>query len=579
MLRTKVKKFFTVEFLIRNVFVPLTVLVAYSGSYALFTSYFIPEGVTYEFTHLLFQFGLIFIAAIGISLFVYSSMKRRDGARFKAQFKRISFSNFFLLLLPLSPIAQYLLINQKFLSLTDGLFVVGFFVIFSAIYMIVIPSLLSFLSSKRMLTSVGMAFVFMVLNMASLSRYYSWLGRGSNRIQVVYLVVIFIVTWLLLGLKNNRDLTVVTSIYLVATIAVQIQISGLNVGQKNLPAVDDRLVSTIGSRTPSISANVYLLIYDAYAPAETMRAYGIDNSVQEAFLMESGFVLYPAVYSVGPSTLDTMNTVFNLSVKDDDYGKRIVSGDGMVHHAFKYAGYQTAGIFPNDYMFRGIGSSYDYSIPERSVPPYVYMISSILMGEFRFNLWFEKYSQDEYLKFKEHALVEVARKRSFVYSHSNYPSHSQNSGACLPDETNLYKERLARANTEMRQDVQTISEHDPQAIIIIAGDHGPYLTKNCVTLSEEFDQSEIDRLDIQDRYGTFLAIRWPDEDYVDYDEIKVLQDVFPAVFAYLYHDPEFLNLKVTPITIRPGTISGVVVDDGVILGGVDDGALLFEGGQ
>lgn len=579
MLRTKFVEFFKIEFLIRKVFVPLVVLVAYSGSYAMLSSYFIPDGVTYEFTYLLFQYGLISIAAAGVFLLIYSFIKRPEGVKFPFTLERISSSHFFLLLLPLAPIAQYLLNNQKYLSLTDALFVVCFFVLFSGIYIIVIPALLSFLSSKRMLISIGMAFVFLILNMASLSRYYSWLGRGSNRIQLIYLVVVFIVTWLLLGIKNNRDLTMVSSIYLVATIAVQIQMSGLDTGQKELPEMENRIISAIGNRAPSVFANVYLLIYDAYVPAETMRAYGIDNSAQETFLMENGFVVYPGVYSIGPSTLDTMNPVFNLADMDYEYGKRAVSGDGMVHLAFEYAGYQTVGIFPNDYMFRGIGSSYDYSIPERSVPPYVYMISSILMGEFRFNLWFDKYSQDQYLKIKEDALLAIAGKRSFVYSHSNYPSHSQNSGACLPEEKDLYKERLAVANVEMQQDVLRISEQDPQAIIIIAGDHGPYLTKNCVTLAEEYDQSEIDRLDIQDRYGTFLAIRWPTDDYVIYDEIIILQDVFPVIFSYLYQDAEFLKLKVEPITIRPGTVSDVMVDHGVIVGGMDDGETLFEHGQ
>lgn len=579
MLRTKFTRLLNVEFLIRNIFVPLTVLVVYLGSYAMLSSYFIPNGVTHEFAFFFFQYGLIFIAVIGVFLLIDYIIKRREGIKFKVTFEKISPGKFFLLLLPLAPITQYLINNQEFLSLTDALFVVSFFVLFSGIYVIVIPALLSFVSSNRMLVSIGMAFVFLVLNMASLSRYYSWLGRGSHRVQLIYLIVVFVVTWLLLGLRNNRDLTVVSSIYLVATIAIQIQMSGFTSGKTNFPAINNELISIIGNRTPTNSSNVYFLIYDAYVSSGTMRAYGIDNSEQETFLVDSGFILYPGVYSVGPSTLDTLNTVFNLAITEYEYGKRAVSGNGIVHNAFEYAGYQTVGIFPNDYMFRGIGSSYDYSIPERSVPPYVYMISSILMGEFRFNLWFDKYSQDQYLEIKENALVEIMGKRSFVYSHSNYPSHSQNSGACLPNEKELYRERLAVANIEMRQDVQMITEYDPQAIIIIAGDHGPYLTKNCVTLAEDYDQSEIDRLDIQDRYGTFLAIRWPTEEYMEYDQIEILQDVFPTVFSYLYQDPEFLKLKLEPITIRPGTVSDVIVDHGMIIGGIDDGEALFEPGE
>ncbi len=101
----------------------------------------------------------------------------------------------------------------------------------------------------------------------------------------------------------------------------------------------------------------------------------------------------------------------------------------------------------------------------------------------------------------------------------------------------------------MRQDINLIIENNPEAIIIIAGDHGPYLTKNCTSTSSLYDNSEITRLDIQDRFGTFLAIRWPTGDFARYDNITVLQDLFPAIFAYIYKNPEFLGLKVNSETL------------------------------
>jgi len=144
----------------------------------------------------------------------------------------------------------------------------------------------------------------------------------------------------------------------------------------------------------------------------------------------------------------------------------------------------------------------------------------------------------------------------------------------------LYRERLQKANREMQQDVETITANDPGALIIIAGDHGPYLTKNCTGTASKYELSEIDRLDIQDRFGTFLAIRWPSDDYADFDRITVLQDVFPAVFAYLYQDAEFLELKIDPIIFRNSVhISGASVDGGIIRGGVHDGEPLFLSGE
>ena len=120
-----------------------------------------------------------------------------------------------------------------------------------------------------------------------------------------------------------------------------------------------------------------------------------------------------------------------------------------------------------------------------------------------------------------------------------------------------------------------ILEHDPGAILIVAGDHGPHLTKNCYITRHDYALSEITRLDIQDRNGTFLAIRWPTADFEVYDEITILQDLFPAVFAYIFRDEDLLKSKIDPVTDNGTRISGVEVLDGMIIGGMNDGEALF----
>jgi hypothetical protein len=127
----------------------------------------------------------------------------------------------------------------------------------------------------------------------------------------------------------------------------------------------------------------------------------------------------------------------------------------------------------------------------------------------------------------------------------------------------------------MRQDVEMIIENDPKAIVIVAGDHGPFLTKNCITTEDDYEISEISRLDIQDRFGTFLAIRWPSSDFEEYDDITILQDLFPAIFAYIFEDPGLLESKIEPLIINRNIISGVGVSDGVIEGGIHTGEALF----
>jgi hypothetical protein len=329
---------------------------------------------------------------------------------------------------------------------------------------------------------------------------------------------------------------------------------------------------------PASTPNIYLLVYDAYVPNETMLAYGIDNSAQEQYLVDQGFVLYPHTYSIGSASAETMSRVLNASRRFYGSNKRAVSGDGVVQKIAKDMGYETYGLFPTDYMFRDLGSSYDHFIPETSIPPYVLMAKAILVGEFRFdieNVGFAPQVRRQFVETKQEIFKNTPENQFFMYTHSNLPSHSQNSGACLPNETKLYQDRLTQANSEMKQDLDLIVKNDPGAVIIVAGDHGPELTKNCFELKGLYPASEISRLDVQDRYGTFLAIRWPTNDFAGYDDITVLQDVFPAVFAYLYRDTSILSSKIEPSRTAPDNISEVYVENGIIHGGPNDGEPLY----
>jgi len=67
------------------------------------------------------------------------------------------------------------------------------------------------------------------------------------------------------------------------------------------------------------------------------------------------------------------------------------------------------------------------------------------------------------------------------------------------------------ANAEMIADVEMALANNPNAIIILAGDHGPALTGDVFQISDFKSQENVGRLNILDRYGILLAIRWPQE--------------------------------------------------------------------
>jgi len=570
------KRIFTTNQLLHTIIFPLIALAVYCAIFLLVSPLFDLLGVNYHFVGNLLRLILLLIVISALLMVAVIIIKKVPLSIFKSVYKvqKINAGSIGLLLLPMLPILQYLSANREILSISNAAVIFSVFLLIAILLVFIIPSLSGRPDTAAALSVVGAAFTFTLNAMAQLSRTFFWYEKGMLMIQLV--VFIGVLAFCLLAvLKKSKGIFTVIIISLLLVNCVSAFLP------KTAPAtestrsiVDDPVLLKARTEVPTHEPNIYLLVYDAYVGSKTMSAYGIDNSPQEAFLQQNGFKFYPNTYSIGATSIDTMSRVLNASV--DFYGntRRAVAGDGVVQEALHHNGYETYGIFQNTFFFRGIESTYDVSFPTEDTATYATIIPAILIGEFRFDFEYNQISLQDF-NLAKYELFESMTGKRFIYMHTYLPSHSQNSGACLVNETELYQQRLTEANFQMQQDVNFIIGKDPGAIVIIAGDHGPYLTKNCTATGKVYDISEVSRLDIQDRYATFLAIRWPDGSYVEYDDITVLQDVFPAVFAYMYEDKSFLDLQPVPNTHENDTVSGVEVRNGIIFGGINDREPLF----
>jgi len=568
--RSALVKIFSFIASLRN---PAIVLAFYFFSFSYFVSSIqqLPNGVSYVFAMRLW----VPLVSIGILIFLLMRNKNAffNNVKQKSS-KTIDRSDLVLLLLPLTPILHYIFNNQKILTISDSLYVFLYFLVFSAIYIFSIPALLGKLGSTRSLLTVGTAFAFSITSMAFISDYFSWYESGNLVIQILFIATVFLILNFVYIQDNLAALKIFIVVFFLANFAPNL-ISSKETSE-NLQSNDtNELSSIIEDRFPVKSPNIYLLVYDAYVANETMLSHGIDNYLQEEYLIANGFKIYPKTYSISPTSESTMTRVLNVSSDILEGSRQGTSGDGFVQNKLNELGYQTLGIFPSDFFFRGIGSSYDVSFPDDSSPKNV-LLNAILIGEFRFDVGFDVSTYDEYIYTKRLIFERASEEPIFLYSHSNLPGHSQNSGSCLPDESERFSARLVRANSEMQEDLSQIIKNDSSAIVIVAGDHGPYLTKNCYrTGGRGYSINEISRLDLQDRFGSFLAIRWPEGNFERFDDITVLQDLFPAIFAYLYDDEGILVSKIAPVTIESDVASGAGIQNGIILGGINDGEPLF----
>ena len=232
---------------------------------------------------LLIALGLYFL------FFVFFKIRKKTRFVFENSAKNLSPADFILILLPLTPVVQYVLNNQDILSMSGSLIVIGGFAAFSIVLVVLIPALFSVVGSAQTLALMGMALTFTITNMASLTAYSNWFERGELKIQLGLFFSIFLGGWLLYNVVGKRFTRFVLTLYFVANSVNSLSFfDKIDADFTPIP-IESTMVEIVGDRMPLTRPNIYFLIYDAYVSNESMLEYGIDNSAQEDFLKEAGF--------------------------------------------------------------------------------------------------------------------------------------------------------------------------------------------------------------------------------------------------------------------------------------------------
>jgi hypothetical protein len=309
--------------------------------------------------------------------------------------------------------------------------------------------------------------------------------------------------------------------------------------------------------TPS----VYLFMFDAFPHKELINKLGLDRRGLDTLLCEYQFKEYD-VYSIASYTLGTMALVFNMCRRNNtdrtdtnlQYFREVVGGNNLVNTVFKRHGY---GVFATElgpYMFRLGHVKYDGIIgikDGKSKINFGYSLSvirSILNGTLRGVVGgLENGDTDRKLvRFINH---KKGVGGIFAWGAVFSPGHIDSDGSSVESELRKWKPRYYEAIEKMKEDMKLVIDKDPNAIVILMSDHGPYFfTRNFLPVKDD----QINRIHFRDLYGAFMAIRWPDKERAaKYDkEFNVTQDVFPIVFAYLCDSPIPLKYKIKDTAVR-----------------------------
>lgn len=321
--------------------------------------------------------------------------------------------------------------------------------------------------------------------------------------------------------------------------------------------------------------DVYFLVFDGYSTEQVLGLQGIENGRQMQLLKDKGFVFYDKTYTVALVSKPSISRVLDMASPT----ARAIGGNNLVNAVLQREGYRTHLVLTPYFLYDTQVFGADQIFPDRSQgDALTALYKGLLAGEFKAEFVFtftSRLGRDEWLAKKRDVLGSRTVYPKFLYAHSPYPSHSQFSGQCLENENELFAQRLTLANEEMRDDIDAILNSQRDAIIVIAGDHGPFLTGDCFQLWG-WDPSRVTAAELVDRYGVFLAIRWPDSLPLRFDEIAVLQDLFFAVFATLKGDAKVMLERPDWETQGFGpTLPAGAIKRGVIEFGRDKGKPLY----
>ena len=535
-----------------------------------------PTSVFLERSYKLIGIGFVSLTIIFICFFI-----KDKNFQLKKKFDLPQFKDFLLISLPMSPVIGVSIINIEYLDTFGLLHVIGIPFVFSFLLSFVFPSFFSYFSSFKILMISGLALSFTILTMPSITSNPN--GNLFNSLfitQIIYLFTSFAVMSLLY-LINSK---------IAYTVAITFMLTGVTGNlfdkfyEKGLAGIEkaDRLKIFIENDKNKIidKKNIYIMTYESYPNLETLEHYGFDNNNQIKYLENNNYTIYHGTYSNAASSLDSISRLFDINGNISNSPRYYTSGNAFGLNVFKANGYKTKTLFNSPYFFSSYPITWDEYYPKADVSKLGGKIitKAIYEGEFRFDIFGDNYSNEKYLELKKIYLSSKPKKPTLFYTHNNYPGHSNNSGKCSPNEKENYFVNLKKANIEMKNDIDTLKKNDPNAIIVLLGDHGPYLTKNCTEL-RNFKLDLIDKYDVQDRYGTFLAINWPDEVSFEGNNIEIVQDILPAILETITENKDLFNeLKVDRKFFDrfDSIIGGVNVLNGVIKGGKDNGKPLFE---
>ncbi|MFV0541274.1 MAG: sulfatase-like hydrolase/transferase [Aestuariibaculum sp.] len=294
----------------------------------------------------------------------------------------------------------------------------------------------------------------------------------------------------------------------------------------------DDILSVKFKETP----NIYFIQPDGHVNQKTLEneLYKSSSDLYE-WLKENHFKVYDGFRSNYPSSVVSNASIF--AMKQHYFGetffpaiemprvRTVINGSNSVISILKNNGYANYFLAEDEYFQMDFAKNkYDYqNIAEKE-------ISLFSSGE--------DVVKDVYKDLENILSTHMeSTKPKFFFIEKLLPHHVHFKKS-VEDERHDYLIKIKEADIWVKKIVNLINEKDPNAIIILAADHGGWLG------IENFDEfhSTTEKLLINSIFSTLCAIKWNGIENSKYDEeLKTNVNLFRVLFSALSKNQTYLN--------------------------------------
>ncbi len=414
-----------------------------------------------------------------------------------------------------------------------------------------------------------------ILDTDFVNNYLIQIGSSASTVVKILYCVLPAAVFAVVFHHDIRKFSFVLGIMTLASIFMNITSAVNNLG---INETYSKSAKNLNDITLSKKSNIYLILADGYASFAYMNENGIDVSGFKTYLRESGFRLYDEVFSnyhpttaAMPAMLHMNHHYYTLSEKFSEVtktGRVIAGGENNLVQLLKRNDYQTHYVHQTTYLVAH-GCTADHCYPKVHFPGAKVFLKRIFPTFVKIeedNQW--DWVRSEVVRDEVVSLIEMDTAPSrphFQYIHLYAPMHSENKVEDIcneVEEVQKYSTRVGEVNVFLPSLIDNIISRDPTAVIVIVGDHGPFITHNC---SRNADLSTL--REYRDRVGVVMAIRWPESyDGIYDDRLKTTINLFRYVLASLVdNDTDILETLVPDDVYIRGKRILKVLQDGKIL--------------